>query len=89
MPNEVKPLAVTPAQAAQALNLSLSQIYDLMRRGALASFKTAKSRRITMASIEALMAKRAPLGGEPTFQTTRHLPRDQRKRSRVRLRESR
>ena len=47
------PLVVRPAQACAMLNIGLTRCYELMNAGKLQSFKDGKSRKITVASIQA------------------------------------
>ena len=52
------PLAVPPAEVARLLSLSVSRIYQLMRRGELQSYEDGRTRRITMVSVHAYIARR-------------------------------
>ena len=45
------PLAVSPKEASRLLSVSLSRLYELLRRGALRSYADGCNRRVTMASI--------------------------------------
>jgi excisionase family DNA binding protein len=51
------PLAVPPLEAARMLSLGLTRLYRLMRSGELDSFHSGRSRRITVRSIEAYVAR--------------------------------
>ena len=51
------PLAVPPLEAARMLSLGLSRLYQLMRTGELDAFHSGRSRRITVESIEAYIAR--------------------------------
>jgi excisionase family DNA binding protein len=51
------PLAVPPLEAARMLSLGLSRLYHLMRTGELDAFHSGRSRRITVRSIEAYIAR--------------------------------
>jgi hypothetical protein len=63
--NEIKPLVVSVAQAEVLLSCGHDQVYDLIRAGELASYTEGPRRKITMASVEALVAKRlAATNGE-------------------------
>jgi hypothetical protein len=63
--SKLKPLVVSMAQAEVLLSCGHDQIYDLIRAGELDSYTEANRRKITMASIEALIAKRlAATGGK-------------------------
>jgi excisionase family DNA binding protein len=58
-PNHEKrpPIAVPPIEAARMLSLGLSRLYQLMRAGELEDFHSGRSRRITVRSIEAYVAR--------------------------------
>ena len=51
-------LAVPPAEAANLLSLSLSEVYERMRAGELQSYQDGRARRVPMASIHDYMARR-------------------------------
>jgi hypothetical protein len=73
-----KPLVVGVSKAKVLLDCSHDQIYDLLRAGELASYLERNRRKITMASIEALIAKRlAATGGELRLSEKSNLPRKQ------------
>jgi len=61
--NKDKPLVVSVGKAKVLLDCSHDQIYDLLRAGELASYLERNRRKITMASIEALIAKRLAANG--------------------------
>ena len=68
-----KPLVVGVGKAKVLLDCSHDQIYDLIKAGDLASYIERNRRKITMASIEALIAKRlAATNGE--FQHCSKIP---------------
>jgi hypothetical protein len=61
----VKPLVVGMNKAEALLDCGHDQLYELIRAGELDSYIEGTRRKITMASIEALIAKRlAATGGE-------------------------
>ena len=65
-----RPLVVGVGKAQVLLDCSHDQIYDLLKAGELASYIERNRRKITMESIEALVAKRlAATGGK--FQRSR------------------
>jgi excisionase family DNA binding protein len=47
----MEPLLLTPEQAAEALNIARSTIYELMRMGAIPSVKIGRARRIPAAVV--------------------------------------
>ena len=51
------PLAVSPLEAGRLLSIGVTRVYRLMRAGELQSFRSGRSRRITMASIKKLIAR--------------------------------
>ena len=51
------PLAVPPLAAARMLSIGLSRLYLLMRTGEVDAFHSGRSRRITVESIEAYIAR--------------------------------
>ncbi|MFY9770518.1 MAG: hypothetical protein WAK04_09835 [Xanthobacteraceae bacterium] len=62
---ETRPLVVSIAKARVLLDCGHDQIYDLIKAGELDSYTESNRRKIVMASIEALVAKRsAATGGE-------------------------
>ncbi|MFE2498612.1 helix-turn-helix domain-containing protein [Streptomyces scopuliridis] len=60
----IEPLLYTPEEAAEALRLSRSTVYELMADGALEYVKRGRSRRIKVATLKAYVA------GMPTETTT-------------------
>ena len=62
--NLIRPLAVSPAQAARLASVGRTTIYAAMKTGALRSSKIGKRRLITIAAIEEWLASmEAPLKG--------------------------
>jgi excisionase family DNA binding protein len=53
-----EPLVVSPRRAEQLLGISKTTLYELLGRGELESFTLGKSRKITVASIRALIERR-------------------------------
>lgn len=51
-------LVVSPRRAEQLLGISKTTLYELLNRGELESFTLGKSRKITLASIRALIERR-------------------------------
>jgi excisionase family DNA binding protein len=51
------PLAVPPRQACQLLCVGLTRLYELLHTGELESYRHGRSRRITIASIRAYIAR--------------------------------
>jgi excisionase family DNA binding protein len=51
------PLLLRPKQAVEMLQVSTGHIYNLMATGAVPSIKLGDSRRIPVASVEALIAR--------------------------------
>jgi hypothetical protein len=73
------PLIVSMKEAGHLLSCGHDQIYDLLRAGELESFMEGQRRKITMRSIQALIAKRlAATGGE--FQRSIRIPPPPKKR---------
>jgi hypothetical protein len=73
-----QPLVVSPKKAAFLLDCGLDAIYDLMHSGELISYLEGSKRKIVMASIDALIAKRiAATGGE--FRRSSKVPTKKRK----------
>jgi excisionase family DNA binding protein len=60
-PSEVTLLLTIP-QAAQALNVGRSVLYELLLAGDIASIKIGRSRRIVLASLQDFVARRASIG---------------------------
>ena len=77
--NPDKPLVVSMAKARVLLDCGHDQIYDLIKARELDSYTEGTRRKITMASIDALIAKRlAANGGE--FQRSSKCPPPPKKR---------
>ena len=57
-PDLTQPLAVKPKAARQMLACGNTHVYDLINRGELESFADGGSRKITVASIKAYIARR-------------------------------
>ena len=53
-----EPIVVSPRRAQQLLDIGHSRLYELLSQGELASFKDGKSRKITVASIRAFVARK-------------------------------
>jgi len=53
----VEPLVVSPARACQMLSIGLTRCYELMNTKQLQSYKDGKSRKITVASIQAYITR--------------------------------
>lgn len=53
-------LLLTPVQAAQALGVGRSTVYELMREQTLPSVRIGSARRIRVADLEAYVAELAP-----------------------------
>ena len=62
--NEPEPLVVKPKVAWKMLACSNTRGYKLLAAGELESFKDGRSRKITVASIKALVARRLAGGGQ-------------------------
>jgi hypothetical protein len=56
-PNRDEPLVVSPARAKQLLDCGTTRLYELIKNGELETFKDGKSRKITVASIRARVAR--------------------------------
>lgn len=54
----MKPLALSPRDAFDALGVGVTKGYQLLNAGELESFTVGRARRITVASIEAFIARR-------------------------------
>jgi len=54
------PLLLTPVQAAQALGVGRSTVYELMREQTLPSVRIGSARRVRVADLEAYVAGLAP-----------------------------
>ncbi|HKX78229.1 MAG TPA: hypothetical protein VJM34_06910 [Novosphingobium sp.] len=54
----MKPIAVIPKVAFDAIGVGVTKGYELLAAGELESFTIGRSRRITVASIEAFIARR-------------------------------
>jgi excisionase family DNA binding protein len=55
MPEPIDRLAVSPAEAAEALSITRAHLYHLMERGELPSVKLGRSRRIRVSDLKALL----------------------------------
>ena len=74
------PLIVSMKEAGHLLSCGHDQVYDLIHSGELESFMEASRRKITMRSIQALIAKRlAATAGE--FQRRKNSPPPPKKRT--------
>ncbi len=62
--NEIEPLVVSPKIAWRMLAVGNTRGYELLANGELESFKDGRSRKITLASIKALVARRVAGGGK-------------------------
>jgi excisionase family DNA binding protein len=51
--DDFEPLAVSPRQACQLINVGITYLYDLINNGELESYLEGRSRKITMRSIRA------------------------------------
>ncbi|MEK6206944.1 MAG: helix-turn-helix domain-containing protein [Chloroflexota bacterium] len=56
-PPRVAPLLLKPEEAADALGIGRTRVYQLMREGELRSLKIGKSRRIPVAALEAFVGQ--------------------------------
>jgi excisionase family DNA binding protein len=54
-PTNITPLAVSPAQAAEAIGVCRASIYNLIARGELPAHKIGRSTRIAVADLERLI----------------------------------
>jgi excisionase family DNA binding protein len=54
---ELEPLAVAPKQACRLLGVGNTRLYQLIAAGELESYRDGRSRRITMSSIRARIAR--------------------------------
>jgi hypothetical protein len=77
-PDENKPLIVGMTKAEFLLDCGHDQIYDLIRAGELDSYIEGNRRKITMASIERLIAKRLADAGSQ--RSSRVIPPPKKKR---------
>ena len=59
-------LLLTPVEAAQALGIGRSKVYELLRSGALASVRIDTCRRIPVTALTTLVAQLADTSAEPT-----------------------
>ncbi len=59
-------LLLTPVEAAQALGIGRSKVYELLRSGALASVRIDTCRRIPVGALQSLVAQLADTSPEPT-----------------------
>jgi hypothetical protein len=62
--NDLAPLVVKPKVAWKMLACSNTRGYELLAAGELDSYKDGRSRKITVASIKALVARRLAGGGQ-------------------------
>jgi excisionase family DNA binding protein len=70
--NQVKvvPILLTPRQAASALSLGQTKVYELLATGALSSIKIGTARRIPREALDRYIAARlsaAVMGGSPSL----------------------
>jgi excisionase family DNA binding protein len=75
---DLEPLAVSPRQACVLLSIGMTRLYDLIKKRELASYLEGRSRRITMQSIRARVARlaaAAATGDTPATQHRRGRPR--------------
>jgi hypothetical protein len=61
--NDLDPLVVSPKVAWKMLACGNTRGYELLAAGELESYKDGRSRKITLASIKALVARRLAGGG--------------------------
>ena len=61
--NDLEPLAVSPRQACLLLGVGNTRLYQLIGAGELVAYKDGRSRRVTMASIKARVARLAAAAG--------------------------
>ena len=61
----MRPLLYKPEQAAEALAIGRSAVYEAMRRGELESVLIGRSRRIPAAAVEAYVARLRGEGAVP------------------------
>jgi excisionase family DNA binding protein len=61
--NDLEPLVVRPKVAWKMLGCGNTRGYELLAAGELESYKDGRSRKITVASIKALVARRLAGGG--------------------------
>lgn len=54
----ISPLAVKPSRACIMLDIGVTRLYELLNAGQLESYKDGRSRKITVASINAYVARR-------------------------------
>jgi excisionase family DNA binding protein len=59
----LQPLAVSPRQACGLLSIGLTRLYELLGSGELDSFLVGRSRRITVASMQAFVERRLAANG--------------------------
>lgn len=58
IPEEMKPIAVTPKVGFDLLGVGVTKGYELINSGELEAFKIGRATRITTSSIEAFVARR-------------------------------
>ena len=73
-------IAIPPAETAHVLSVSLSKVYDLMRKGELSSYRDGRSRRVLMSSIHEYVARRVADTDNGGWQTWEHNPQARRGR---------
>ena len=71
---------MSPAETARVLSVSLSKVYDLMRKGELSSYRDGRSRRVLMSSIHEYVARRVADTDNGGWQTWEHNPQARRGR---------
>lgn len=54
---ELRPLALPPRGACAALNVGTTKLYELLNANELEAFSIGRARRITVASLEAYVAR--------------------------------
>jgi hypothetical protein len=55
---DAEPLAVKPKRAAEMLDCGITRLYELINAKEIVSFTDGRSRKITVASIQAYIARR-------------------------------
>ena len=60
---EIEPLAVSPRQACRLLGVGTTRLYQLIGNGELVAYKDGRSRRVTVQSIRARVARLAAAAG--------------------------
>jgi hypothetical protein len=86
MENEIvdgdQPLVVSPKKAAFLLDCGLDAVYALLHQGQLESYLEGQRRKITVRSIQALIAKRLADAGS-VFQRSSRVPPPPKKKRKV------